>query len=195
MASEVGICNLALIKLGTPNTITALTDGTKNANLCQAVYEDRRDFLLRAHYWNFSIARVQLAQSTTAPTFGYDYKYALPADNLRVVDVFDNENDYRSGKGVEYALEESGFLHTNESEIYIRYVRRITDPNQMSADFREALSSDIANVLAVAVTQSNSIKAEMKEDAAEKLIVAKSADAVEDYAQNTPEGSWVSDRE
>jgi hypothetical protein len=50
MASEVSICNRALAMLGA-NTITSLQDGSTEANVCNAVYADARDAVLRSHPW------------------------------------------------------------------------------------------------------------------------------------------------
>ena len=61
MASVLGICNSGLIKLGA-STIMSLTEGTKNANLCNEQFAKLRDEVLRGHNWNFAIARAKLAQ-------------------------------------------------------------------------------------------------------------------------------------
>ena len=54
MATEVSICSNALRKLG-DSPITALTEDTERARLCNALYEPARDSLLRSHAWNFAI--------------------------------------------------------------------------------------------------------------------------------------------
>ncbi len=94
MASIVGICNSALIKLGA-STILSLTEGSKNANLCNEQYEKLRDDLLRAHPWNFAAARQKLARLADAPAFGFAYAYQLPAAFLRAIEVSGND----SGRG------------------------------------------------------------------------------------------------
>ena len=69
MADVTGLCNSALAKIGAAR-ITALDEGSKNANLCAELYERSRDDLLRAHSWNFATARAKLAKKGAAPTFG-----------------------------------------------------------------------------------------------------------------------------
>ena len=71
MASEVGICNSALVKIGEP-TITALDQGGKAASTCNELYEKLRDELLRRHQWNFAVARAKLARLSETPAFGFD---------------------------------------------------------------------------------------------------------------------------
>ena len=58
MASVVQICNSALNQLGA-SSITALTDDSKNARLCNERYTTIRDAVFRAHPWNCLIKRVQ----------------------------------------------------------------------------------------------------------------------------------------
>ena len=86
MASVVNICNSALNLIGA-STISALTEDTKNARLCNQRYEPVRNRVFRSHNWNCLVKRVQLAQNSTAPAIEYDYAYALPSDCLRVLKV------------------------------------------------------------------------------------------------------------
>ena len=48
MASQLGICNRALIILGA-ETINSLSENTKNAKLCNEIFDDVRDELLDEH--------------------------------------------------------------------------------------------------------------------------------------------------
>ena len=171
--------------------ITALNQGTKEANACELVYEELRDTLLSMHNWNFAEGRVKLAQLSDAPTFGYKYAYALPADFLRATRVFSNSQ----GRGtVRYKIEGEGIL-SDASELYMKYVRRISDPNKMIPLFRVALSKMIAARLAVALSQSTSLRAALtKEFDDTDLPRAQSADSVQDFPDELPESTWVSVR-
>ena len=70
MASVVDICNSALNLLGA-STISALTDDTKNARLCNQRYEPIRSRIFRSHPWNCLIKRVELAKDSAAPVIEY----------------------------------------------------------------------------------------------------------------------------
>ena len=76
MASVVSICNSALNQLGAAS-ITALTDNSKNARLCNERYETVRDAVFRSHPWNSLIKRQQLAQDTATPAYGFSYQFTL----------------------------------------------------------------------------------------------------------------------
>ena len=94
MASVVQICNSALNQLGA-SSITALTDDSKNARLCNERYTTVRDAVFRSHPWNCLVKRIQLAQDTDTPPWGFTYQYTLPSDCLRVLQIKDYNSDYK----------------------------------------------------------------------------------------------------
>ncbi len=190
MASDVGICNSALIKIGA-KTITALTDGGKNANVCNAQYSKKRDELLRAHNWNFATARQKIAQLTSTPAFEFDYEYQLPSDSLKVRGAYGNTDAVGQ---IVYKIEGRKLL-TNAEEVYFKYTKRVTDVNDMPADFQEALSYLIAADLAVSIANSKSLKEQMEGGFRAALRKARSNDAIEDTADEIPDGDWITDRE
>ena len=89
MASVVDICNSALNLLGASN-ITALTDDSKNARLCNQRYEPIRNRIFRSHAWNCLTKRVQLAEDSDAPVVEYANQFTLPSDCLRVLKIHTN---------------------------------------------------------------------------------------------------------
>ena len=79
MASIVDICSNALRKIGVA-PITALTDDSDAARLCNALWPEQRDTVLRDHPWNFAQRRAALALLVTAPTWKYSNAFQLPND-------------------------------------------------------------------------------------------------------------------
>ena len=94
MASTVDICNGALNQLGA-TTILSLTEDSKNARLCNSRYTQVRDAVFRSHPWNCLQKRVELAQSTTTPPWGYKFKFDLPGDCLRLLRILDFDSNYQ----------------------------------------------------------------------------------------------------
>lgn len=193
MATEVGIANAALRRLGATR-IASFTDGSKSANCVLDFYEETRDELLRSHPWNFARSRQKLAQLATAPAFGFDYAYGLPSDWMRTVAVHDND----AGEGtIEYSEEiqgGQGVILASSSAVYLSYVAFISDPNRMPADFRKALSRLLATAMAIDLTKSNTIRSECDDEAKSLVRRAKSTDAQGSSPVRRPQGSWAAVR-
>ena len=171
MASVVQICNSALNQLGAAS-ITALTDNSKNARLCNERYTTVRDAVFRSHPWNSLIKRQQLAQTTNTPAYGFSYEFALPSDCLRVLTIDAYNSDYKV---------EGRKILCNEQTIKITYVAQETDPNEMDVLLRETISAGLAADLAYAITANLQVSKLMQEKYQFKLSEARHADASEGY--------------
>jgi hypothetical protein len=188
MADVVLICNRALQLIKNTKRIAALTEGTKEANACEVIYDEMRDTLLEMHQWNFATKRVQLARLTDPPAFEWDYAYSLPSDCLRVVSVHPSSD----GRGTVYYKLENGNILTDEKEVYLRYIARVEDPNLMPPTFRNALVKLMASSLAVGLAQSTSLSQTMYDQFIDQdLPTAKSADALQDRPDQMPESDWI----
>jgi hypothetical protein len=177
LASQVQICNLALTILGA-DRITAISDNAENAKRLTAIYFSCLEDVLRAHPWNFAIARQQLAQLATTPVFGYDYEFQLPTDCLRVVEVNDGTNVV-----TDFKIEGRKLL-CNYTGIYIKYVSNVTDPNQYTSQFITVFSSRLAAELAYAITNNKSTQEELYKLYLLRLQNAKETDAQESDSVN-----------
>jgi len=155
--SETDLLNEALVTVGATR-ISAIDDGSINANHCQTFYPTTRDALLRMHHWNFATGRAQLSASVTPPLFEYTFAYPLPADFLKMREY--NSNPVNSGgyiwwegQWVSRYVIESGSLLTNDTPVYILYTKRVVDPNIFDALFYQVLATWMASKLALAITK------------------------------------------
>jgi len=169
MASAVEIANISLIGLG-GKPISSFTESTSEAISVNAVWNVFRQTLLRSHYWNFAIKRQELAQATTPPGFAYDYKYALPSDNLRIIQVY-TDGDYKI---------ENGFVITNHTSCKVKYVADITDTSVWSGDFTELMSARLKAELAYSITRDKDMVTLSWKIFKDKEEQCKWADASED---------------
>ena len=176
MASTVDICNSALNLLGA-STISALTDDSKNARLCNQRYEPIRNRVFRSHAWNCLHKRVQLAQNSTAPVVEYSYAYALPSDCLRILKVHNGTTD-SIASSIDYAVE-GRKIKTDEGTIFLVYIALITDPNLYDSYFNEALSAALAADIAYAITNNATLSNNYQAIADERLREARFIDATE----------------
>ena len=189
MASTVDICNSALNLLGA-STISALTDDSKNARLCNQRYEPIRNRVFRSHAWNCLHKRVQLAQNSTAPVVEYSYAYALPSDCLRVLKIHNGTTD-SIASSIDYKLEGRNIV-TDEGTIYAIYIALITDPNEYDVYLQESISHQLAADICYAVTNNATLAKNYMERADERLREARFIDATEN-ALGTIESSEFTD--
>ena len=189
MASVVDICNSALNLLGA-STISALTDDSKNARLCNQRYEPVRNRVFRGHAWNCLHKRVQLAQNSTAPVVEYSNAYALPADCLRVLKIHNGTTD-SIASALDYKLEGRNIV-TDEGTVYLIYIALETDPNNYDTYLQESISHQLAADLAYAITNNATLANQYMTRADERLREARFVDATEN-ALGTIESSEFTD--
>ena len=188
MASKVSISNLALTILGA-DRITSLEDNAENAKRLTAIFDDALKDVLRAHPWNFALARATLAQLATTPLFEYDYEFQLPGDCLRVLSVNDGTNIITDFKV------EGRKLLCDDTTIKIKYIANITDPNQYTSQFIYVLASRLAAEIAYAVTNNKATAEQMFELYLSRLQTAKETDAQESSSVEVlDEDLWTIDK-
>jgi len=186
MPSVVDICNEALDLLGAA-TITALTQNSKEARLCNRKYAPIRDAVLRAHPWNIAVTRKELAQDATAPDFGFTFQYTLPTEPfcLRVLSFFDsnvNSDIAAYDSNVMYKIEGRKVL-SNEGTCRIIYIGRVEDTEQYDSLLSSAIAHRLAAEIAYAITGSGTITQTMNALYEQRLREAKSIDAMEGYPE------------
>ncbi len=181
MASTVEICNGALNQLGA-TTILSLTEDSKNARLCNSRFTQVRDGVFRSHPWNCLQKRIELAQDTTTPAWGFKYAYTLPADCLRLLRILDYDSNYKV---------EGRKILSNTETMKILYVSRVTDPNEYDELLRETLSSSLAADIAFAVTSNNTTATNMYNLFQDKLKDARFVDSTE--GQNVEQDLGMAD--
>lgn len=167
MASVVQICNMALSHIGSEARVASISppDGSVEAGYCSTFYDQARTEMLEPGNWNFSLARVALAQVTNAST-QWAYAYALPSDCMRarrvlrpgqVITVFtQDEVEYSPDDNNSASFEVEGeVLYTNEPDAVLVYARDVTDTNKFTPSFATALSYLLASYLAGPVIKGN----------------------------------------
>lgn len=185
-SSAVDICNSALIKVGA-DRIISLTEDNQRARLCNEQYSKLRDDLLRAHPWNFAIKRVELAQSSTAPAFDYDYAFDIPSDCLRVLGTDLTSDD-------DFKIEAGRRIVCNSSALSLKYIAQITDVGYFDSVFTECLAFKIAADIAYSLSGSASLAELLYRQYKEKLSEARSFDAQEGSADRILSDEWINSR-
>jgi hypothetical protein len=199
IATEEDVVNLALSHIGAKAISDLDNDTTVEATEARRVYYNDRDMLLRSHTWSFMTKRAQLTDSGVDPAFGWDEAYLLPSDFWRVVSVHatDSEQDMPPYK---MEIQEVSSVNTkviliNSSTCYLRYIFKETDPSKWDSLFQDALAWRLAASLSLAIPVTLTTFDRLDEKAERALVVAKSVEGVEDWPDQLPDGSWVTERD
>lgn len=201
--SKAGIVNLALNKIGAKK-IAALTDATPQAIQANVVWEYILDEVLEAADWNFAKIRLALSVSTITPQYTYDYAYPLPADFLRLAHHSpDDPAVYpgdESATDYPYAIETlsdgnlallTNFDNSDGYDLYIKYIKRVTDPAKFSPGFINALSWRLAAELSIYLTEGNTKFDFCMKMFAETLAHAEGLNSQDFIEYETGDDSWV----
>lgn len=171
--TQTGIVNRAAALLGSTARISSITQVAPLAQHALAHWDEVLRELLAEHPWNFAIKRTEISAAAEAPPFGYDNRFALPADCIRWLPPSQEEADWFE------AVEEGNHLLTNaEAPLPVRYISSDLgyDLVRWPPHFATAMAYALAEMLAEPVTQSETLKSDMRDDAAVKLRLAKRRD-------------------
>lgn len=153
--SKVQVINAALALIGAKK-LFATTDEVKSARLASDLYEISQNEIFDMPIdWHFATVRAELSRYGTAPAFGYEYQYLLPSRFRRIVALVDEDGDLTEYEWRrECCVEITGndeFEHavmlTNESEVFIKYIRQITNVNMWPAYFTKLVYINLAILL------------------------------------------------
>lgn len=181
MASKVEICNLALAKIGQP-AIMSLDDNSPRARYCLQEYDSALEAALRSYPWPFAIVRKELGRKQKAPIFGFAYYYEIPADSVRIVDIFTG--------GQKYQIESEG-LATNAEHVAIRYVSKKIPVEKLDPQTLEVVVLALAVRISIPITENMQLKDMLFSEMQVALAQARNTWSVEDYPQEVIEGNWL----
>lgn len=153
-ATVLGICNMALMKLG-KSPIAALEEPTKEARTLGFYYEAIREQVLAAYPWSFATARVDLVENGTATVpQNWGYAFDLPTDcvvarAIEVPGVRHPTNDERIEFeiGVEDASATTKLLYCDVDPTtppVLVYTTRLSSPSPFDLTFANAMAWRLA---------------------------------------------------
>lgn len=165
----VDIYNDALSNMGTRSTVATVGDGTTEEIELSRVYARVRDDVLKAHDWQFARRTVALAtQAVAVAPIAWAYVYARPADCLRPLymvvagappDRYDGmpEIKYEASGDFDDTLPDAvdvDVIYTDQTPAYLRYTRRMADPDKWPSEFRSCVGWALAAATALNLTGS-----------------------------------------
>ena len=164
MTTKTEIVNLSLAMISA-NLITSLDDDSDEARLANLNYSVARDATLESQEWTFAVKRFKPAKDKEIPLFGYGVQFTVPSEILRVLtcdrlgDIPANMIDpevITQYDQIDWILEDGKIL-CNQTVVFARGVRRVTEEGKYSALFIHALAAKLGMLMAFPLTQSNTI--------------------------------------
>lgn len=188
MIYDTDSINAALAALGA-DPIEDIDEDVENARRVKRIYEMKLRSTLRKHFWNFAMKEAQLAKLVDVPLMdNYSAIFQLPSDFVRM-----KTTDLDDSNGEDYKIK-GRKIYCNATTLKIEYVSFIDDPNEWDAEFKEAFTAALADILAYPITTNATMAATVKTEAARMLQQAKSTDSMEETPDKPRRGSWVRGR-
>jgi hypothetical protein len=190
VASQTSICNRALEKLG-ESPIVSLSDNLDQAKALKRVYVDSLNALIAEHPWHFAKKRAALPASATAPAWGFNFAYPVPADFVRLLGINDAPN---------FSLEadptgSQAILSDAAAPLKILYLYNVSDAGRLPPHFVEAFSSKLALDICEDITQSNTKKDILAQLFTADLAKAKRINGLQKAPDAFPTFSWLASRD
>jgi hypothetical protein len=182
MATEVSICSNAMLRLGGAPISSFDEAQAGGANIEQVrlaanIWPTVRQAVLREHVWNCTLVRALLSPDGTPPAFGFAYRFLLPSDWLRTLQVgtyVDQPLEYRT---------EGRYLVSDENALPLIYQADNKVPNSYDSALIELLEIAMAAAMCYAVTKSSSLRDSLNAEFSTRLKLARSLDGQDDPPQ------------
>lgn len=187
MSSYVAIANLAATTVGTAARLTTPGDDTTLGRAVASVWEIERQAALRDGAWNFAMRRTQLASVNPPPVHQFQYRFELPADCLRLIEIYDLQRD-------QWQLEGRAINADHDGALNIRYLADIAEPAEFDPLFVKAFALRIACAIGNRIAGSSFREDANWEKYRQALAEARRVDAMENPPIADYESSWIEAR-
>ena len=196
--SKTDICNHALLKVGA-DVVASLdvdinsSEGTvETALLCNVLFDQALDELLRLYQWNSCTKRNIPVKLTEEPVFGYSGAFQLPNDFVRLLRVSDNADYWIDD--IEWVVEGDQIL-CDYDQIYIRYIARPQNVGNLDPLATRALICLLASKLAMPLQQDDDLAQRLTNELYQVILPeARSIDTFENYDLELSESQWITAR-
>jgi hypothetical protein len=119
------------------------------------------------------------------PLFKWDYKYNIPSDMLRALQLEQKSQEFKI---------EGGYIVSDTENAYLLYVAQITDTTKFDKSFDDLLAAEMAYELSYPLVQSASLKKTLFQELQLKLRDVRSFDAQEGTPDEFEADDWTNSR-
>ena len=182
------ICSRASILMG-GSPISSFTDGTAEADVANALYEDIARTALTSTRWRFATKQAVLTRAVAAPTGRFDAKYQLPTDLLMLSAV--TVNDYPL---IYDTYGDQIYCDANENdELVADYVYRVNE-TYWPPYFTLAVEFQVAAMLSVSIARDATLGSMMDQQAERQMIKARRLDSQQQTTRKLQTSRFIAQR-
>lgn len=186
--TAIKICSRASILIG-GSPISSFSEGTAEADICDAMYEDLARSTLTNTRWRFATNQAQLSRLEAAPTGRFDAAYQLPADLIMLSAVTVNDDPI-----IYDTYGDKVYCDANESEVLIAdYIFR-ADESTWPPYFTIAVEFAMASVLALSAARDAALANAMDQKAEVSLIKARRLDSQQQTTRKLNTSRFITQR-
>lgn len=197
--TKIEICNHALLNIGA-DTIASLDTNSNtddgvvySAKLCNTFFNQALEEVLRTHKWNSAMKRASLARLSEAPAFKFKYKYQLPIDYIRIINVYDTPE--ANSVKTEWVVEGNTILCDYDA-VYLSYVSKVEDVNTLDAFLTQAIIQKLAIKLSVPMQLDRAMKNDLIQEYNSVILPqARSVDTLENKYWEMEESDFLLSRQ
>ena len=144
------IANKALAILGN-SLLEDLNDGSNEANYVNTLLPSAIEKVISIYDWRCLRTRASLSMITDVPVYGYAYKFALPTDLARLIEVSCDEDWSREGN----------YILTDAEEVNVTYIRLPDQPTEMTQEVNNVIALQLAYDYCNSTTSNSSLKSQL----------------------------------
>jgi len=186
--TAIKVCSRASILMG-GSPITSFTDGTVEADVCDAMYEDIARAALTNSRWGFATNQSVLNRLATAPTGRFDAAYQLPSGTLNVSALTVNDSPI-----VFDTYGDKAYCDVSETEIVIADYTFRADEVDWAPYFTIAVEYVVASVLATSVARDASLSQLLDQKAQIHMMQARRLDSQRQTSQKLNTSRFIAQR-
>jgi hypothetical protein len=186
--TAIKVCSRASILIG-GNPISSFAEGTAEADICDAIYEDIARSALTNTRWRFATNQEQLSRLASAPTGRFNAAYQLPSGCLMVnaVTVNDAQLIYDTYGDMIYC-------DASTSDVVIADFIFRADENNWPPYFTIAVEYAMASVLATSVARDSQLTQLMESKAAMLMSQARRLDSQQQTTRKLNTSRFIAQR-
>ncbi len=186
--TPIKVCSRASVLMG-GSPISSFDEGTAEADVVDAMYEDIARAALTSTRWRFATNQQVLNRLSAAPTSRFDAAYQMPSDLLMLSAVTVNDDPI-----VYDIYGDKVYCDTSTNEIVVAdYIYRASEAYWPSY-FTLAVEFQVASMLSISIARDASLGSMMDQQAERQMIKARRLDSQQQTTRKLMTSRFIAQR-